>query len=71
LVFLEGGQIDLHQNIVGFQIRGEWGIGGLKSKWRRLMKHFDSTKEKYSHLFRATTLLINFLYKCHQDFTIG
>jgi len=50
LVFLEGGQIDLHQNIVGFQVRGEWGIEGLKSKWRRLMKHFDSTKEKKSFI---------------------
>jgi hypothetical protein len=58
---LEGGQIDLHQNIVGFQVRGELGIGGLKSKWRKLMKHFDSTKEKKSYLFRATTLLTNFL----------
>jgi len=57
---LEGGQIDLHQN-VGFQVRREWGIGGLKSKWKRLMKHFDSTKEKNSHLFKATTLLANFL----------
>jgi hypothetical protein len=61
LVFWEGGQIDLHQNIVGFRIKGEWGIGGLKLKWKRLMKHFDSTKEIYIHLFRATTLLINFL----------
>jgi len=55
-VFLEGGQTNLHQNIAGFQVRGEWSIGGLKSKWRRLMKHFDSTKEKHSHLFKVTTL---------------
>jgi hypothetical protein len=46
----------------------EWGIGGLKSKWRKLMKHFDSTKEKYSHLFRAC-YITNFLHKCLQDFT--
>jgi hypothetical protein len=56
LVFLEGGQTNLHQNIVGFRVRREWGVGGLKSKWRRLMKHFDSTKEKHNHLFRVTTL---------------
>jgi hypothetical protein len=37
----------------------EWGIGGLKFKWRRLMKCFDSAKEKYSCLFKAITLLIN------------
>ncbi len=32
------------------------------------MKHFDSTKEKYSHLFRAC-YITNFLHKCLQDFT--
>ncbi len=56
LVFLEGGQTNLHQNIAGFRVRGEWNIGRLKSKWRRLMKHFDSTKEKHNHLFKVTTL---------------
>jgi hypothetical protein len=34
------------------------------------MKKFDSTKQKYNHLFRATTLLINFLHRRRQDFTI-
>ncbi len=33
------------------------------------MKHFDSTKEKYGHLFKAVALLTNFLLKCRQDFT--
>jgi hypothetical protein len=40
----------------------EWGIGGLKGKWKCHMKKFDSTKPKYAHLFQATTLLINFLH---------
>ncbi len=47
----------------------EWGIGGLKKKWRHLMKRFDSTKPKYSHLFQAVTILINFLHKKCMDFT--
>jgi hypothetical protein len=34
------------------------------------MKHFDSTKEKYSHLSRSTTLLTSFLHRRCQDFTI-
>lgn len=33
------------------------------------MKHFNSTKEKYSHLFRVVALLINFLHKYHENFT--
>jgi hypothetical protein len=28
---------------VGFKTYVEWGIGGVKRKWRRLMKRFDST----------------------------
>jgi hypothetical protein len=33
-----------NKNNASFKVRVEWGIGGLKSKWRRLMKIFDSTK---------------------------
>jgi hypothetical protein len=55
---------------VGYKVRMEWGIGGLKRKWRRLMKRFDSTKPKYTILFRAsTTTLINFLHRRQMDFT--
>jgi len=34
------------------------------------MKIFNSTKQKYNHLFKVATLLTNFLHKCCQDFTI-
>jgi hypothetical protein len=47
----------------------EWGIGGLKRKWRRFMKRFDNTKPRYSHLFKSGALFINFLYKRRMDFT--
>ncbi len=36
---------------VNYRVRVEWGIGGLKFKWRQLMKRFDSTKGEYIHLF--------------------
>jgi hypothetical protein len=47
----------------------EWGIGGLKRKWRRFMKRFDSTKSVYSHLFKFGALLINILHKRRMDLT--
>jgi hypothetical protein len=34
-----------------FKVQIEWGIGGLRKKWKHYMKSFDSTKPKYSHLF--------------------
>jgi hypothetical protein len=47
----------------------EWGIGGLKRKWRRFMKRFDNTKTRYSHLFKSRVLFINFLPRRRMDFT--
>jgi hypothetical protein len=34
------------------------------------MKIFNLTKQEYNHIFRAITLLTNFLHKHHQDFMI-
>jgi hypothetical protein len=47
----------------------EWGIGGLKRKWRCLIKRFDSTKPKYAHLFQVTIVSTNFLHRKHMDLT--
>jgi hypothetical protein len=48
----------------------EWGIVGLKWKCKRFMKHFDSTMDKYNHLFEvAISILINLLHKCHVNST--
>jgi hypothetical protein len=55
---------------VGYRVRLEWGISGLKRKWRWLMKRFDSTKPKYIVLLRATTILTNFLHKTPNGFHI-
>jgi hypothetical protein len=48
---------------VGYRVRLEWAIGGLKRKWRWLMKRFDSTKPKYTILLRVAITLTNFLHK--------
>jgi hypothetical protein len=34
---------------VGYKVRVEGGIWGLKRKWGQLMKQFHSTKSKYNH----------------------
>jgi len=53
----------------GFRVQVEWGIGGLKRKWRHLMKRFDSTKPKYACLFWIVVLPTNFLHRRHMDLT--
>lgn len=52
---------------LGYKVKVEWEIRGLEWKW--LMKQFDSTKDKCSRLFYATTILTNFLRKCFLNFT--
>jgi hypothetical protein len=47
---------------VGYRVRVEWGIGGLKRRWRWFMKRINSTKPKYKFLFKVATILTNFLH---------
>jgi hypothetical protein len=44
-------------------------IGGLKRECKCLMKKFNSTKPKYTHMFQSTILFINFIHKRCMDFT--
>jgi hypothetical protein len=56
------GAIDLYNKMhAGYRVRVEWGIGGLKRKWKRFMKRFDSTKPRFPHLFQADCIMTNFL----------
>jgi hypothetical protein len=38
----------------------EWGTGALNGKWKCLIKQFNSTKPKYTHIFQAITLFTCF-----------
>lgn len=53
----------------GYRIKVEWGIGGLKRKWRRLMKGYDMRRYKFKELFQAAALLTNFLQRRRLDFS--
>ena len=62
--------INAYDNMhVGFRVQVEWGMGGLKRKWKRLLNRFDSTKSKYIFLFNAACYLTNYLHRRSQDFT--
>jgi hypothetical protein len=54
---------------VGFKVQVEWEIGGLKQKWRFLMKRFDFTKPKFSHFFQIGVLLTNYFHHRLMDLT--
>ncbi len=58
-----------NKRLVGFKVQVEWKIGGLKWKWRHLMKRFDFTKPIFSHLFQVGILLTNYLHRHWMDFT--
>ena len=51
----------------GLRVKVEWGIGGLKRKWKRLMKRFDARREKFDLLFKAAAILTNFIHRRRMD----
>ncbi|XXQ39249.1 DDE superfamily endonuclease [Plasmodiophora brassicae] len=51
----------------GYRVRVEWGIGGVKRKWKRLMKGFDLRKPKFSIMFRCGCGLTNFIHRRRMD----
>jgi hypothetical protein len=53
----------------GNRVRVEWGIGGLKQKWRRLMKRYDATMPKYNDLFTSCCLMTNFIHMRRMDYS--
>jgi len=55
----------------GYRVQVEWGIGGLKRKWRRLMKKTDMKHDKFPHLFRSAAIMTNFLQRRRNDMTAG
>ncbi len=50
-------------------MQAEWGHKWVEVKVEVFHKRFDSTKQKYSHLFQVVTFLINFLHKRRMDLT--
>jgi hypothetical protein len=47
----------------GVRVQVEWGIGGMKRKWKRMMKTFDATKPKFTIIFKSACILTNFLHR--------
>jgi hypothetical protein len=52
----------------GYRIQVEWGIGGMKRKFKRLMKGFDASKDKFPLMFKAAAILTNFIHRRRRDF---
>ena len=54
----------------GYRIQVEWGIGGMKRKFKRMMKVFDARKMKFPIMLRAAAILTNFIHRRRLDFSI-
>jgi hypothetical protein len=63
---------DLYNKMnAGHRVKVEWAKGGLKRKWRRFMKRFDSTKPRFTHLFHAGCINTNLLRRRRMDMNFG
>ena len=52
----------------GYRIQEEWSIGGLKQKWRRLIKRFDNQLPRFGIFLEAAAKLMNFLHYQRMNF---
>jgi hypothetical protein len=47
----------------GHRVQMEWGIGGLKRKWRWFMKKYGLSHDKFPILFQVAAILTNFIQR--------
>lgn len=54
----------------GKRIKVEWGIGGLKMRWRILNGTWKNRRNKFSTTMRACAILTNFLHRRRRNMDI-
>jgi hypothetical protein len=47
----------------------QWGISGVKRKWKCFMKRINSRKPRYVGFFQAIIIFTNFLHKRCMELT--
>jgi DDE superfamily endonuclease len=52
------------------RVQVEWGIGGLKSRFRRFLGIFPCRRDAFATYFEACARLTNFIHRRRLDFTI-
>ena len=66
-----GPALDAYNKVrAGKRIRVEWGIGGLKMKWRVLSGTWTNRRQKFATTMRACVILTNFLHRRRMNMTV-
>ncbi|KAL2608567.1 hypothetical protein R1flu_027140 [Riccia fluitans] len=61
---VDGSVIDAFNKLhASRRIWVEWGIGGLKVKFKHFLKTFDNRKSRFNHMFRTGCILTNFIQR--------
>jgi hypothetical protein len=47
----------------GFRVKVEWGIGGIKNKWRAFLDVFPFKRDCFQVLFNAAAIMTNFIHR--------
>jgi hypothetical protein len=55
----------------GLRIQVEWGIGGLKNRFKKFLGITPNRQKKFSTMFAAAATLTNFVHRRRQDFNIA
>jgi hypothetical protein len=54
----------------GIRIQVEWGIGGLKNRFKKFLGVMPNRQKKFAIMFKAAAILTNFVHRRRQDFHI-
>lgn len=55
----------------GVRIKVEWGIGGLKNRYRKFLGTTPNRPNKFKIMFEAAAILTNFVHRRRKDFSIA
>ena len=47
----------------GYRVQVEWGIGGLKKRWKIMSKRYDLSRDKFCCVFHACCVMTNFIHR--------
>lgn len=53
------------------RVQVEWGIGGLKNRWRRFLHTCPSRRDIFGVVFEACCRLTNFIHRSRMDFSMA
>ena len=60
---------DFNKFHAGYRVSVEWGIGGIKAKFKKFFSVFTNRRYHFESMFKTAVILTNFLHRRRMDMT--